>query len=124
MKSKGPRQSNEALLFSAFRKAAVALGLSVPDQAAILGLSPAALAGWKAAPSNDPDKLDRMALFVSIYGLAGQAFPGERGAMGWLQRANTASIFGGESPLKFMLVGRFENLLRTSDHLQVLVRVW
>jgi uncharacterized protein (DUF2384 family) len=112
------------LLLSAFRKVAEALGLTLPDQAAILGVSRATIAGWKTAPGPDPDKLDRMALFIGIYGLAGQAFPGERGAEGWLNRPNTAGLFGGGTPLGLVLKGRFESLLRTYDHLQALVRLW
>lgn len=117
-------QADGALLLSAFRKVAEALGLKLPEQAAILGVSRATIAGWRTAPGQDPDKLDRMALFIGIYGLAGQAFPGEHGAQGWLRRPNQAGTFGGVSPLDLILEGRFESLIRTYDHLQTLVRLW
>ena len=117
-------QPDAVLLWSAFRKVAAALALTLPEQAALLGVSRATVAGWKATPGNDPDKLDRMALVVGIYGLAAQAFPGERGGEGWLRRPNTAPIFAGGSPLALLLEGRFVSLLRTHDHLQALVRVW
>jgi uncharacterized protein (DUF2384 family) len=113
-----------ALLLSAFRKAASVLGLTLPQQAAILGISRATLVGWKTAPGGDPDKLDRMALFVGIVNLAGQAFPGERGAEGWLNRPNLAAPFLGMAPLELLCKGRFESLLRTFDYLQAAVRVW
>jgi uncharacterized protein (DUF2384 family) len=113
-----------ALLLSAFRKVAGALGLTLPEQAAVLGVSRATVGGWKVTPGSDPDKLDRMALFVGVFGLAGQAFPGERGAEGWLRRPNTAGLFAGKPPLELLLKGRFESLLRTYDHLQAGVRVW
>ena len=116
--------SDAALLLSAFRKVAAALCLTLPQQAAILGVARATLAGWKTSPGNDPDKLDRMALMVGIYELAGQAFPGDRGAQGWLLRPNTDAPFLGEAPLALLLKGRFETLLRTYDHLQGLVRIW
>ena len=119
-----PHPPEGALLLSAFRKVAAAMGLTLPEQAAILGVSRATVAGWKTLPGSDPDKLDRMALFIGIYGLAGQAFPGERGAEGWLRRSNTAPAFDGEPPLTLLLRGRFESLLRTYDHLQDLVRIW
>jgi len=112
------------LLLSAFRKVALALGLTLPEQAALLGVARATLAGWKRGPGGDPDKLDRMALVVGLYGLACQAFPGERGGEGWLRRPNLADPFGGRAPLAYLLEGRFEHLLRTYDHLQALVRVW
>lgn len=112
------------LLLSAFRKVAAALGLTLPEQAALLGVSRATIGGWKHGPGSDPDKLDRMALFVGIYDLAGQAFPGERGAEGWLRRPNRASLFAGDPPLRLLLQGRFESFYRTHDHLQALVRVW
>jgi uncharacterized protein (DUF2384 family) len=116
--------SEGALLLSAFRKVAGVLGLTLPEQAALLGVSRATVAGWKDAPGPDPDKLDRMALFVGIYGLAGEAFPGERGAEGWLRRANRADLFEGRPPLELLLKGRFESLFRVHDHLQSLARVW
>lgn len=123
-KPTGVRPDDGPLLLSAFRKVAEALGLTLSQQAAILGVSRATVAGWKSAPGNDGDKLDRMAHFVAIYGLAGQAFPGERGAEDWLRRPNTAPLFEGGTPLALLLEGRFESLLRTYDHLRSLVRVW
>ena len=119
-----PQAQDGPLLLSAFRKVAAALGLTLPEQAAVLGVSRATIGGWKVAPGSDPDKLDRMALFVGIFGLAGQAFPGERGAEGWLHRPNLAAVFGGKAPLDLILQGRFESLLRTWDHLQAAVRIW
>ena len=119
-----PAPGDGELLLSAFRKVAGALRLTLPEQAAILGVSRTTIAGWKAAPGPDPDKLDRMALFVAIYGLAGQAFPGPPGAEGWLRRPNTAAPFAGAAPMDLLLKGRFESLLRTCDHLQNLARVW
>lgn len=112
------------LLLSAFRKVAAALGLTLLEQAALLGVARATLAGWKGTPGGDPDKLDRMALFVGLYGLACQAFPGERGGEGWLRRPNQAAPFKGQAPLAYLLEGRFERLVRAYDHLQALVRVW
>lgn len=119
-----PPETDEALLLSAFRKVAAVLTLSIPDQAALLGISPSTLKTWKTIPGRDPDKLDRMALFVVSFDLAGQAFPGERGAEGWFRRPNTESIFDGKAPLDLLLQGRFEALLRTYDYLQACVRVW
>jgi len=118
------QQEDGPLLLSAFRKVSAALGLTLPEQAAILGVSRATVGGWKTAPGHDPDKLDRMALFVGIFGLAGQAFPGERGAEGWLKRPNTVDLFEGKAPLDLLLRGRFESFYRTYDHLQTLVTVW
>jgi uncharacterized protein (DUF2384 family) len=113
-----------ALLLSAFRKVAGALELTLSEQAAILGVSRATVGGWKTIPGNDPDKLDRMALFVGAFGLAGQAFPGERGAEGWFRRSNMTPPFDGRPPIELLLQGRFEALVRTYDHLQASVRVW
>lgn len=117
-------QDDGPLLLSAFRKVATALDLTLPEQAAVLGVSRATLGGWKSSPGKDADKLDRMALFVGIFGLAGHAFPGERGATGWLTRPNTAVLFKGKAPLELLLEGRFEIFYRTYDHLQGLVKVW
>jgi uncharacterized protein (DUF2384 family) len=117
-------KADAALLLSAFRKVAGTLRLTLPEQAAILGVSRATLGGWKASPGPDPDKLDRMALFVTILGLASQAFPGERGAEGWLKGINADPVFQGKAPLDLLLEGRFESLIRTCDYLQAAVRVW
>ena len=117
-------QHDQELLLSAFRKVAGALRLTLLEQAAILGVSKNTIGGWKVTPGNDPDKLDRMALFLGIFDLAGQAFPGERGAEGWLRRANTAVLFDGKAPLELLLGGRFESLLRAYDYLQAAVRLW
>ena len=119
-----PSETDEALLLSAFRKVAAALTLSIPDQATLLGISPSTLKTWKTIPGRDPDKLDRMALFIGSFDLAGQAFPGERGAEGWFRRTNTEPIFDGKAPLDLLLQGRFEALMRTYDYLQACVRVW
>jgi uncharacterized protein (DUF2384 family) len=118
------QKADAVLLLSAFRKAAAVLRLTLPEQAAILGVSRATLGGWKTSPGQDADKLDRMALFVQILGLASQAFPGERGAEGWLKGPNHASLFKGKPPLELILEGRFESLLRTCDYLESAVRVW
>jgi hypothetical protein len=117
-------KADGALLLSAFRKVAGLLRLTLPEQAAILGVSRAALGGWKTTPGPDPDKLDRMALFIGILGLASQAFPGERGAEGWLRGTNLDPVFKGKSPLDLILEGKFESLIRTYDYLQAAVRVW
>ncbi len=117
-------QSSGALLLSSFRKVAQALRLTLPEQAALLGVSRATVAAWRVAPGNDNDKLDRMALFIGIYNLTKQAFPGECDAECWLRRPNTAALFDGDSPLELLLKGRFESLFRTYNHLQALVRVW
>jgi uncharacterized protein (DUF2384 family) len=119
-----PPETDEALLLAAFRKVAAALTLSIPDQAAILGIGPSTLKTWKTIPGRDPDKLDRMALFIGSFDLAGQAFPGERGAESWFRRPNAEPIFDGKAPLDLLLQGRFEALLRTYDYLQACVRVW
>ena len=117
-------KADAALLLSAFRKVAAMLRLTLPEQAAILGVSRATLGGWKTTPGPDPDKLDRMALFVGILGLASQAFPGERGAEGWLRGTNLDPMFQGKAPLDLLLEGKFESLIRTYDYLQAAVRIW
>ena len=109
-----------ALLLSAFRKAADVLGLTRLEQVAILGVSVCTIKNWKMVPEAGPDELDWMAMFVGIFGLAGQAFPGERGAEGWLRRQNLAPMFGGEAPLDLILAGRLEALRQTGSRLRLL----
>jgi uncharacterized protein (DUF2384 family) len=124
--SGGHRSEREdaLLVLSAFRKVAKAVGLPIAAQADLLGVSRSKFSTLARSPEADADKLDKMVLFVEIYELAAQGFPGQQGASGWLRRPNLAPIFGGEAPLKTLLEGRFVGLLRTRDHLQWLVRVW
>ena len=81
----------------AFRSAATALSLTA-EQAA---------------------QIDQGALLV-IYHLAGTAFPGGGGAVGWLTRPNTAPGFGGQTPLDLVLKGDTQpviDYLRAADWL-------
>jgi len=112
------------LLLSAFRKVAEAIGLTRQEQAVVLGVHEAVLSGWTAVPDREPSLLDRMAFFVGAFGLAGKAFPGERGAVGWFRRPNTDPIFQGRPPLDLILQGRFEDLVRTYEYLKGCGRVW
>jgi hypothetical protein len=89
----------EDLVRSAFGKAVEALGLTA-DQAA---------------------QVHDQAQILVIYHLAGTAFPGGGGAVGWLTRPNTALVFGGRRPLDMMLAGQVQPVI---DYLQAAVWLW
>jgi hypothetical protein len=97
------------LVLAAFRKAASTLGLTDPQQTAVLGVPPA---------TSGPVQ-DRMALLVNLVGLAEQAFPG--GGVAWFRRPNQAALFGGGTPLDWILQG--EDLAQVQEHLQAAVRI-
>ena len=89
----------EDLVHLAFGRAVEALGLTA-DQAC---------------------NIQDQAQFLVIYHLAGTAFPGGGGAVGWLTRPNTASIFGGMRPLDIVLAGQVQPVI---DYLQTAVWLW
>ena len=121
----GTMAQKTTLLISAYLKVASTLGLTLSNQAAILGVSQRTVGRWKTSPPvNAPDKLDRMAVFMELYGLARQACPGKRGAVEWLRRPNTSPMFHGRAPLDLILDGRLESLTRVRDHLTSCVRIW
>lgn len=120
-----PEPMNEGrLALSAFHKICAVLDLTMKERAQMLGVSRSTLRRWKARACKDPDKLDRMALFVRIFDLAAQAFPGPHGGQGWLRRPNEAQIFGGKTPLSMIMNGRNEKLIRVCDYLTVALRTW
>jgi hypothetical protein len=87
------------LVRSAFGKAVEALGLTA-DQAA---------------------QFHDQAQVLLIYHLAGTAFPGGGGAVGWMMRPNTAPVFGGRRPLDLMVAGQVQPVI---DYLQAAVWLW
>ena len=64
--------------------------------------------------------IDPVALLV-IYHLAGTAFPGGGGAVGWLTRPNTAAVFGGEPPINLVLRGGTQPVM---DYLRAAETLW
>ena len=78
---------------------AKALGLTPSQQASVIGVP------------GDADKLDRLAYFVGVYGLAEQAFGDQ--ALAWLRSPNHADIFHGSPPLDHLLKGRAKALRET-----------
>lgn len=103
-------------LFSRFRNVANACALSTEEQRLILGIFPTPRRGWKKSK----DTLDRMALFIKIYNLAGQCFPvkNQDGARIWLERPNDAPLFHGGRPKTLILDGQWEDLFDTYNYLR------
>ena len=103
-------------LFARFRTVANACALSTPEQRLILGIFPTPRRGWK----KNQDTLDRMALFIRIYNLAGQCFPvkNQDGARIWLELPNYAPLFHGDRPETFILNGQYEDLYDTYNYLR------
>jgi Protein of unknown function (DUF2384) len=69
------------------------------------------------------DQLDRLSYLLGIYAATRVLFPhSEESRNGWVSRVNTASLFGGRSPLEIMRSGMI-GLYQTFAHL-VAARAW
>ena len=109
--------------YSAFKKLADDLELSVPERLKILGgMSPTTyrrrLNGMSA--SFKPEEERRLALFFEIYQEAGYFGDSKR----WLRGNHRAPVFKGKSPLALMLRGTMKGLEQTYNHLRDLSGGW
>ena len=110
-----------ALAFRTFLAVAERLALPVRERLALLGIAKSTYTVWLKRQEQDDlrdvdgDKLDRMALVLGIYEMAGAVFPD---GVAWLTRANRAPAFQGRRPLDRMLDGRMEDLLETLSYLK------
>lgn len=110
-----------ALAFRTFLAVAGRLALPVKERLALLGIAKSTYTVWLKRLEEgdlrdiDGDKVDRMALVLGIYELAGSVFPD---GVAWLTRANRAPVFQDRRPLDRMLDGRMEDLLETLSYLK------
>lgn len=109
-----------AKLLSEFEAVAKAVGLERAEYWTMLGVSRMPPPrNWKT----NRDKLDRMALLIRIFDLAGIAIPGKGGAQCWLRHENPATPFKGLSPLGYLLENKhFSGLFATVEYLEALTR--
>lgn len=116
-----PVTDASALAFRTFLAVSERLALPVRERLALLGIAKSTYTVWLKRMEQedlrdvDGDKLDRMALVLGIYEMAGAVFPD---GVAWLTRANRAPAFQGRRPLDRMLDGRMEDLLETLSYLK------
>jgi hypothetical protein len=98
----------------AFDRIALAWGLTVDEQLALLGQPPrSTYFAWRKAPDKaklSRDTLERLSNLLGIYKSLQILLPSAAAADSWVRQPNTASPFGGGSALARMLAGNVADL--------------
>jgi hypothetical protein len=81
----------------------------------LLGVSQPTMHRWKANPAvaakaNSRDLEERLSYILGIYKALQILLPDPQSADSWVNRPNTAAIFGGRTPLERILGGRVADL--------------
>ena len=92
-----------------------AWGVKVKDWGRLLGVSQPTVHRWKADPAvaaraNSRDLLERLSYLLGIYKALQVLLPDPRAADGWVNRPNTAPLFGGRAPIDRLLAGNVADL--------------
>ena len=92
-----------------------AWGVKVKDWGRLLGVSQPTVHRWKADPAaaakaNSRDLLERLSYLLGIYKALQILLPDPRAADGWVNRPNTAPLFGGQAPIERLLAGNVADL--------------
>lgn len=96
-------------------------GLNTEAQMVLLG-SPgrSTFFKWKAAPERADlkrDTLERLSYLLGIYKALQILLPDPAAADAWVNKPNTAALFGGRSALERMLAGNVADLLAVRQYL-------
>ncbi|TPQ25612.1 MbcA/ParS/Xre antitoxin family protein [Methylomonas koyamae] len=95
--------------------------LNVEQAMKLLGLdSRSTYFKWKKSPESaslNPDKLERLSYIFGIYKALQILLPQAEAADAWLQQANQAAPFSGQSALQRMLSGRVADLYVVRQYL-------
>jgi hypothetical protein len=109
----GPERMAAAGL-RAFARIAVAWGLSLDEQLALLGQPPrSTFYAWRRAPDSavlPRDTLERLSNLLGIYKSLQILLPDAAAADAWVRQPNSASPFGGGTALARMLAGNVSDL--------------
>jgi Protein of unknown function (DUF2384) len=81
----------------------------------LLGVSQPTMHRWKANPAvaakaNSRDLEERLSYILGIYKALQILLPDPQSADSWVNRPNTAAVFGGRTPLERILGGRVADL--------------
>lgn len=105
----------------AFFNIAQAWGLSAEEQMVLLGSpSRSTFFKWKSAPKAADlkrDTLERLSYILGIYKALQILLPDASAADTWVNKPNTAPLFGGRSALERMLGGNIGDLLAVRQYL-------
>ena len=108
------RKALSGTVLRTFIRIAELWGLSVDEQATLLGVSGRlTLVKWKKNPdvTLPGDTLERISCIAGIYKALQILLPNENAADEWVKRPNTARPFGGRSALDRMLSGQVADLI-------------
>ena len=98
----------------AFSRIALAWGLNVEEQLALLGQPPrSTFFAWRKQPEKaqlSRDTLERLSNILGIYKSLQILLPEATAADAWLRQPNSATPFGGRSALARMLAGNVSDL--------------
>lgn len=98
----------------AFERIAIAWGLTIDEQLALLG-APARSTyfAWRKAPDKAQlprDTLERLSNLLGIYKSLQILLPDPAAADGWVRQPNQAPLFGGGTALQRLLAGNVSDL--------------
>jgi hypothetical protein len=113
-------RTHTAVAIDAFRRLATTCGLSVAEEAAVLGMSEAALLRWRSNGVLEVGKetAERAGYILRIIAGLYMAFSGEAFADDWLRCSNEA--FRGASPLQRIL-GDLDGLVDVLLHVELVL---
>ena len=105
----------------AFERIALAWGLSVDEQLALLGQPPrSTYFAWRKHPdraSVSRDTLERLSNILGIYKSLQILLPDAAAADAWVRQPNTAPLFSGGTALERMLAGNVSDLHQVRRYL-------
>jgi len=89
--------------------------VKVKDWSVLLGVSQPTVHRWKANPAavakaNSRDLAERLSYILGIYKALQILLPDARSADSWVNRPNSAPLFGGRTPLERVLGGNVADL--------------
>lgn len=89
--------------------------VKVKDWGVLLGVSQPTVHRWKASPDavakiNSRDLAERLSYILGIYKALQILLPDPHSADTWVHRANSATLFGGRTPLQRILGGNVSDL--------------
>jgi transcriptional regulator with XRE-family HTH domain len=102
-----------------FWRLADAWGLSVAEQATLLGVGRTTLYQWKQGKVGPLDRhvLERLSYLFGIYAALQILLPVRERADEWIRKPNEAPLFGGRSALDRMLGGQVADLFVVRQYL-------
>lgn len=88
-------------------------GVKVKDWGGLLGVSEATVHRWKASPNSaghSKDLVERLSYILGIFKALQILLPDTAAADSWINRPNTAAMFGGRTPLERLMGGNMADL--------------